>query len=462
MNTRYNSLFQFLFSLYDMLALNIIFVSALFYSVSTANKFDSDYLLLFVMWNLFWVLSSAITRLYINVNYFRYETFLNRSFVTVVMFLLFMFFYNYIFPYHFGRHFLEFILIGYPSALLLSRVLFVALSKLLNLQAKLVRRIVIIGYNDVAKNLSDHYFSFSKNVVIEGYFEDYKNVKELSAYPILGNVQDTLKYAIDNNISEIYSTLSAKDFPFLYEMAEVAENNFIRFKFVPDFHLYADRNIHIDYIEDIPILSLRSEPLEDIANRIKKRTFDIVFSLCVIVFLLSWLFPILAIWIKLDSKGPVFFNQNRLGRDLKKIKVFKFRSMRTTESDTQYKQATKDDPRVTKVGRILRKTSLDELPQFFNVLLGNMSIVGPRPHPLKMNDDYKRIIDKYMIRHFLKPGITGWAQVNGYRGETKDLRDIKGRVEHDIWYMENWNFLLDIKIIYLTVYNIIKGEKNAY
>jgi lipopolysaccharide/colanic/teichoic acid biosynthesis glycosyltransferase len=136
--------------------------------------------------------------------------------------------------------------------------------------------------------------------------------------------------------------------------------------------------------------------------------------------------------------------------------------MKTTEADSEYKQATQDDDRVTRVGRFLRKTSLDELPQFFNTLIGNMSIVGPRPHPLKMNDTYKMLIKKYMIRHFLKPGITGWAQVNGYRGETKELKDVQGRIEHDIWYMENWNFWLDLKIIFLTVYNIIKGEKNAY
>jgi putative colanic acid biosynthesis UDP-glucose lipid carrier transferase len=256
--------------------------------------------------------------------------------------------------------------------------------------------------------------------------------------------------------------LPAKDHPYLYEMAEQAENNFIRFKFATDFHTMVNRKIHVDFSDHIPIISLRREPLDDIANRIKKRLFDVVFSIFVIVFILSWLIPIIAILIKLDSKGPVFFIQNRLGRDLNKIRVFKFRTMRTTEADNQYKQATKDDPRITKLGRILRKTSLDELPQFFNVLLGNMSVVGPRPHPLKMNDDYKKIIDKYMIRHFLKPGITGWAQINGFRGETKDLKDIKGRIEHDIWYMENWTPYLDVKIIFLTVYNVIKGEENAY
>jgi putative colanic acid biosynthesis UDP-glucose lipid carrier transferase len=335
-------------------------------------------------------------------------------------------------------------------------------SELLNLQQKLVKKIVIIGYNDAAKKLADHFGMLSKNTIIDGYFEEYENVQELSAYPIIGGVKNCLDYSINNRVSEIYSTLAAKDFPFLYHMAEEAENNFIRFKFVPDFHSYVSGNIHLNYLENIPVLSLRNEPLEEIHHRIKKRLFDIVFSLLVIVFLLSWLFPIIALIIKLDSKGPVFYNQNRLGRNLNKIKVFKFRSMKTTDADSQFVQAVKDDPRITRVGRIMRKTSIDELPQFFNVLFGSMSIVGPRPHPLKMNDDYKRLIDKYMIRHFLKPGITGWAQVNGYRGETKSTEDIQGRIAYDIWYMENWTFFFDLKIIYLTVANVIKGEKNAY
>ena len=463
MNNRYNSLFQFLFSFFDMLSLNVVFVVTMFFYNVVSNTPANHYLFLFIIWNTCWILSSSVTILYINVNYSKYKKFIQRTSLTIVLFFPVLFLIVYLSGYFFESIFFITISWAFSASLVFSRLVFVLFSKVLNLKEKLVRRIVIIGYNDVAKNLADHYFSFSKNVVIEGYFENYKNVTELSAYPILGNINDCLEYCIENNISEIYSTLAAKDYPDLYEVAEQAENNFIRFKFVPDFHLYANRDIHVEYVEDIPILSLRSEPLEDIASRIKKRIFDIVFSICVILFLFTWLFPIIAILIKLDSKGPVFFAQNRLGRDLKKIRVFKFRSMKPSkEGDYQFKQATENDPRVTKMGRFLRKTSLDELPQFFNVLQGTMSIVGPRPHPLKMNDDYKKLIDKYMIRHFLKPGITGWAQVNGYRGETKELKDIKGRIEHDIWYMEKWTFWIDLKIIYLTVYNIVKGEKNAY
>ncbi|CAN5120082.1 undecaprenyl-phosphate glucose phosphotransferase [soil metagenome] len=460
MNNRYNSLFQFLFSFFDLLSLNIVFVVTLFNFPDTTLTFP--YLILFISWNASWLLASAISSLYINVNYFKYEIFIRRSVETIIFFGVLILLFRYIYNYEFAPYFITIISCIYIGGLALSRFSFILGSKFFNLQAKLVRRIVIIGYNDVAKQLAHHHLSYSKNIEVEGFFEDYKNIKELSTYPILGNIDEVLDYSKKHNISEIYSTLNGKDHPYLYDVAEEAENNFIRFKFVPDFHVFANREVHIEYLEDTPILSLRHEPLEDIGNRIKKRIFDILFSLMVIILLLSWLIPILAILIKLDSKGPVFYNQNRLGRDLKKIRVFKFRTMKSTDSDTQFKQATKNDPRVTKIGRILRKTSLDEIPQFFNVLLGNMSVVGPRPHPLKMNDDYKSIINKYMIRHFLKPGITGWAQINGYRGETKDLKDIKGRIEHDIRYMEKWNFWLDLRIIFLTAYNIIKGEKNAY
>lgn len=462
MNSRYNSFLQFIFSLFDLLSLNLVYVITLFSLSSNTHIITDNYLVLFITWNILWLISSILSYLYINVNYFKHNVFITRSFRCFLLFTLFLICYTYFYPFIYSRRFLLIIMSAFTGSFLFSRLIFLLSIKLLKLHEKLVRRVVIIGYNEVAKNLADHYFSIGKNVVIEGFFENLDNVHELSHYPILGDTDDCLDYAINNNISEIYSTLAAKDHPKLYEVAEAAEDNFIRFKFVPDFHLYADRDIHVDYIDDIPILSLRNEPLEDIGNRIKKRTFDLIFSLCVILFLFSWLFPILAILIKLDSKGPVFYNQNRLGRDRNKIKVFKFRTMKTTDSDKEFKQATKDDPRITRIGKYMRKTSIDELPQFFNVLLGNMSVVGPRPHPLKMNEDYKRIINKYMIRHFLKPGITGWAQVNGYRGETKDLKDIKGRIEHDIWYMEHWTFLFDLKIISKTVYNVIKGEKNAY
>jgi putative colanic acid biosynthesis UDP-glucose lipid carrier transferase len=209
------------------------------------------------------------------------------------------------------------------------------------------------------------------------------------------------------------------------------------------------------------VLSLRQEPLSEPRNRLRKRLFDIVFSLLVTVFILSWLIPILGLLIRLESPGPIFFKQQRTGRDKKAFYCLKFRSMKMNK-EADIKQATRDDSRFTRIGRFMRSTNLDEFPQFINVLKGNMSIVGPRPHMLKHTDDYSRLIDKYMVRQFLKPGITGWAQINGYRGEIKTIEQLKKRVEHDIWYMEHWSPWLDIKIIFTTLSNMLIGEKNAF
>ena len=192
-----------------------------------------------------------------------------------------------------------------------------------------------------------------------------------------------------------------------------------------------------------------------------KRVFDIIFSSSVIIFILSWLTPLVAILIKLESKGPVFFKQARNGFNYKEFYCYKFRSM-TTNSEANFYQATRGDQRITNIGKFIRKTSIDELPQFFNVLFGDMSVVGPRPHMVSHTDMYAKRIDKFMVRHFVKPGITGLAQISGYRGEVETDKDIIGRVKFDIFYIENWSLLLDLKIIFKTAINAVKGEEKAY
>ena len=218
-----------------------------------------------------------------------------------------------------------------------------------------------------------------------------------------------------------------------------------------------DSNMHYIPIDD----SLRKILLEDPFNNFVKRLFDILFSLIVVCCLLSWLTPLLAIIIRVESRGPVFFKQARNGYNFKQFYCYKFRSMKIN-SKADSVQATRNDKRLTKVGAFLRKTSIDELPQFFNVLAGNMSVVGPRPHMIKENEKYLKSIDKFMVRHFIKPGITGLAQVNGYRGEIETNLDIVNRIKFDINYIENWSLLLDLKIITLTVFNLFRGEKKAY
>ncbi len=196
-------------------------------------------------------------------------------------------------------------------------------------------------------------------------------------------------------------------------------------------------------------------------SKFLKRSLDIVFSLFIILFVFSWLYPIFAILIKLESKGPVLFSQVRTGRDGLHFKCYKFRSMRVN-TDADKIQATRNDGRVTRFGAFLRKTSLDELPQFFNVLTGNMSIVGPRPHMISHTKEYSQLTEKYTARHSHRPGITGWAQINGLRGEVADINAILKRVDADVWYLKNWSILLDLKIIFVTFWITIKGDKNAY
>jgi len=219
--------------------------------------------------------------------------------------------------------------------------------------------------------------------------------------------------------------------------------------------------VYIDYLEDMPVLSLRREPLEDLGNQIRRRIFDVVVSLLVVVFVLSWMVPLVGLAILLESRGPVFFVQARSGKNNRSFPCLKFRSM-VKNNSAEHRQATRNDSRVTRVGRFLRRTSIDEFPQFLNVLKGDMSIVGPRPHMLKHTSDYSELLDQFMIRQFVKPGITGWAQVNGYRGETRDLIQMQRRIEHDIWYLENWSLWLDVRIVFMTVFNLFRREANAY
>jgi putative colanic acid biosynthesis UDP-glucose lipid carrier transferase len=325
----------------------------------------------------------------------------------------------------------------------------------------LFNKVIIIGYNDTAKKLENYFEEEGFNTQLLGFIEDEKNITELTRHPILADLKHAMQVAIDLDVQEIFSTITPEQNNYIYTLMNKAETECIRFKVVPDLSVFINKPVIINYIRELPVLSLRSEPLDDVGNRVKKRILDVTVSLLVLIFILSWLVPILGLLIYLESKGPIFFSQLRSGKNNKTFHCFKFRSMKVNkESDS--KQATKNDKRVTRIGRIIRKTSIDEFPQFFNVLRGEMSLVGPRPHMVKHTSDYSKIVDQYMIRQFLKPGITGWAQINGYRGEITENEQIVNRVNEDLWYLENWNIWLDIRILFLTVYKVFKGDEKAF
>ncbi|MBK8614773.1 MAG: exopolysaccharide biosynthesis polyprenyl glycosylphosphotransferase [Flavobacteriales bacterium] len=326
-----------------------------------------------------------------------------------------------------------------------------------------VKDLVIVGEGPAAEEI----FQYCEDQTVRGY--RFRGV--FSERPIdgplgerrIGDIASVKAFSLQNRIDIVYCALPGTRKAEITELMEFCERNTIRFRVIPssDSFIPVVPGSQLEFHGAVPVSKLRKEPLDARVSRAVKRAFDIVFSFLVITMVFTWLFPILAVLIKLSSKGPVFFKQTRLGEGNKTFVCFKFRSMRMNK-EADSKQATKNDPRVTKVGAFLRKSNLDEMPQFFNVLLGQMSVVGPRPHPLRLNDQFRDIIDKYMVRHFVRPGITGWAQVNGFRGETRTPEMMERRIELDIWYLENWSFWLDLKIVVKTVTNMFGKDPMAY
>jgi undecaprenyl-phosphate galactose phosphotransferase/putative colanic acid biosynthesis UDP-glucose lipid carrier transferase len=335
------------------------------------------------------------------------------------------------------------------------RVVFIKLIKLWRYRGFNSSRVIIIGDNENGRKIADILSSdLTHGFKVLGFFDN-------TSENVIGSFDDIDLFVENNEVNEMYIALDFVEAERIERLILLGERYMVRVKFVPNFYSYTKaRKVRIDFYGNMPILMLREEPLQLPFNRLIKRFFDVVLSVFVILFIFSWLFPILMFLVYVSSKGPVFYRQVRSGEDNNPFICLKFRSMKLSTDD--FVQATKNDPRVTGIGRILRKTNLDELPQVFNVLIGQMSIVGPRPHPLKLDEQYHQMVEKYLVRHFAKPGITGWAQVNGCRGETRELKDMQRRVDYDIWYIENWSFLLDLKIIWRTVVNMVRGDKNAY
>lgn len=295
-----------------------------------------------------------------------------------------------------------------------------------------------------------------------GFFDENIDTGIVESNSVLGGFDVIREFVVENNVDEMYVSLHIDNIEVINELTRICEQNMVRIKFIPDFQLYTKSSkVEVAFYENIPVLMFRTEPLEFPVNRLMKKVFDICFSAAVILLIFPWLFPIIMLIIKLESSGPIFFRQERSGRDNRSFICFKFRSM-YVNGLAHKKQAEKGDSRVTKFGAFIRRTSIDELPQFFNVLWGDMSVVGPRPHMVNLAKEYSDLINNYLVRQYAKPGITGWAQVNGSRGETKVLSDMENRVAFDIWYIENWSLLLDVKIIIKTIINIFKGEENAY
>lgn len=323
------------------------------------------------------------------------------------------------------------------------------------------RRVAIVGARITAERLYEEMKidpGFGYNVC--GFYDIYCPPDFPYRDKYRGSIADLIASLETEGIESVYYTLSGEDIDIVKAIVEQCDRNMVRFNYVPQMSSYLSRNIQPQTIGAVPVFRIRSNPLDNPLNTAIKRAFDIIFSGTVLLFFPIVFIPV-AIAVKLSSPGPVFFKQLRTGYLGHNFYCWKFRTMKVN-ADADSVQATRSDPRKTRVGEFLRRTSIDELPQFINVFLGDMSVVGPRPHMLKHTEDYSRILEKYMVRHLIRPGITGWAQVRGYRGQLEELWQMEKRVEHDIWYMEHWSLLLDIKIILRTFVGMFIPDKNAF
>lgn len=362
----------------------------------------------------------------------------------------------------------RFFLLLYLSLLLFGtlilRGVFRLVRRILINKAGIKKKVLMIGSSNIGKEI----FGTPDNALILGhdligFIADApaeSDLDYLGGFSVIGEVID--EYEID----EVLIALKEEEAGNLDNIMKILTGFPVRVRIIPEYFKFVSSKYQISFFNNVPVIDVRNDPLDELHWRLIKRGFDVFFSILFILLIYSWLGLLISIGVKISSRGPVYFKQERWGRKNKRFTLFKFRSMVKDSSDLdgegKFVQATKEDTRITSFGKFLRKTSLDELPQFFNVLFGDMSVIGPRPHAIPMNIESKDKIENYMLRHLVKPGITGWAQVNGYRGPTLNKKRLERRVEFDMFYIENWSFWFDLRIIFLTIWRGVRGDPNAY
>lgn len=449
----------------DIMLINTFFLGIVF--IYRENPLISELhyreqIISFLMINLCYFIVGSIIRFHISSNFIYLDRIVQKStaFIVVYSILLTTGFSIFqiassipIIPWIIGFFILGTTFVGW-------HILFRILLKLYRRKGYNFRQVIIVGGGVNGLKIYESLICSDYGYKVLGYFDD--DLAKKGVMPnYLGTLEDIIPFTEKEKVDEMYCTLPSSAEGKISKLIQFTEKNLIRFLYIPGFHKYIRRRFSLFFLESTPVLSLRNEPLQHFSNRFAKRSFDLVLSTLALITVFPIIYIIFGIIIKLSSPGPIFFVQKRTGLNGNGFDCYKFRSMRPNKEADKL-QATANDPRVTRVGAFMRKTNIDELPQLINVFLGDMSLVGPRPHMLKHTDQYSALIDKFMVRHLVKPGITGWAQVTGFRGETRTVDDMEGRVKCDVWYIENWSFFLDLKIIYLTLYNMIKGEDKAY
>ncbi len=400
----------------------------------------------------------------IQLRLIKYEDIIKRATSTCFMMLLFVSLIIFVSkPFaDFPRTFLFYSMLAYFIFMLTERIILRKILMRFRANKGNLKNVILVGNEQTVYQLFEILKTPIYGYNIVGFFYDGECTNQEMAAKRLGGTGDIYGWlTVHSNINEIYGYFPKEQHDTINMMSKFCDNHLIRFYYIPAINVFKG-NMAITFMEGIPVIARREEPLKKDSNKLAKRIFDIIFSSFVLLSIFPWIFIFVSAMIKIQSPGPIFFLQERTGLDGKIFKCIKFRSMKVN-NDADEIQATKNDPRKFPFGDFMRKTNIDELPQFINVFLGDMSVVGPRPHMLKHTAEYSKLINHFMVRHFAKPGITGLAQVSGFRGETRYIDQMEGRVKKDIEYIENWTFLLDLKIIVKTVTNMFGKEKgNAY
>ncbi|NWF88255.1 MAG: exopolysaccharide biosynthesis polyprenyl glycosylphosphotransferase [Ignavibacteriaceae bacterium] len=459
---------------YLQLFLDLLIVNAVFLiSAALAQPFhiliSRNYMfILMAVLNFLWYFTSNVNGFYEdnNLRSFSYQLngILKNTFVQATAAVLFIFIAK---EDLFTRNFILYyavLLIVFVS-IRIQLVQFVI--KKFSLKSKKLQNIIIVGAGEVAHNFYNSTFklkTFGYNFC--GYLADDETSSN-HKNKIIGRIENLEAIIISHNINEVVVALPIQEFKRLDHIIKICNRHAVRVHIIPDYFKYISKKFRVSMFESFPIITIRDEPLAEAHWRFIKRTFDILFSSLIIILFLSWLIPIIAVLIKLCTRDSVFFVQKRVGVKNKSFNFYKFKTLTSTEKDenASYSPVTVGDSRITSIGRILRRTNLDELPQFFNILKGDMSVVGPRPHFIPYNNVYSGIVDEIKLRNRVRPGLTGWAQVHGLRGDSpnpveNEIRT-KKRIEYDIWYIENWSIWLDFQIIGLTIWQMIRGETRA-
>ncbi|MEX1241861.1 MAG: undecaprenyl-phosphate glucose phosphotransferase [Cyclobacteriaceae bacterium] len=458
----HNVVIKVLIFIIDFWLIDIAFTFTLALGISAGSSAPKDVTAFFLIFSLIWIIAGFLFKVYrIDTVSLMRNISINLLATFVVHTLMIFAILTRFNVFNINSKFLVCLYIIAAILIISSRVLFKLVLKHFEFSEFDQRKVIIIGATGSGRALHQFFQQHeASGYKFKGFFYDDEPKNGYFNKLMAGDLSSIKAFCVREQIDEIYFTLPVTHKDLLEDILKFADDNFIYFRIAPDFGRAMEGNCNLFLLNSIPVLTARKEPLRVAFNATLKRAFDIGFSLLVICVLFPFVMPLIALSIRLDSDGPIIFKQLRPGKRNKLFDCYKFRTMRVNQSTEV--QATKNDSRVTRVGRFLRKTNLDELPQFFNVLLGNMSVVGPRPNMASQLEQYSKTIQQYKLRHFITPGITGYAQVNGYRGETKDHKLMEQRVKYDVLYLENWSLSLDIKIIFLTVWNMLKGDRNAY